>query len=705
MAQHTDPEATTPGTAADVPGKPRAVAAVIERPRDPAVAAATVMLRRVLDGDAEAAATARARGSVVALEVPGTSWVHPVADAWRALVLRVSGQPADLAAALAGQDTEDGDEDSLSGGGIAGGMAWCEFRRDGSEPAYKPDVARGVERLQAALVAGKSVVGVSHEPDRLLPQGLARAADVRIRVPPLDGDMLLEAVHACTGGRPQASAPDEVAGAVTAEDLRLARRPDDQPDAYLTRILRLATRRRGDAGPALQLADLHGMDDAVAWGFRLSRDLDDYRRGLIPWSHVDRGLLLSGPPGVGKTIFARALASTCRVPLIAASLAAWQAAGEGYLGDMLKAMRASFAQARAAAPAILFIDEVDGIGDRERLHARDRDYWTQVVNGLLEMLDGVQRREGVVVIGACNHPHRIDPAVLRSGRLDRHVRIGLPDETALARILRVHLGADLPSADLQRLALLGLGATGADAERWVRSARQRARHQGRPLAEPDLLAEVRGGAGRPPGLTRRVAIHEAGHALMAEMQRPGSLVKVDVRETGSEGGGTLAQHGAENRKMLTRAEAEEGLRMLLAGRAAEELLLGEPSSGSGGNSGSDLARATALAVLVEASFGLGADRRRLLWTPPPQDDASLQTALSTRPGLAEAVSAALSKAYGQAKAMLAGRRDRLERLADRLAAEELLTGDQARAVIGAAAPPAAPGADRAARVRGMPGEV
>ncbi|WP_292153721.1 AAA family ATPase, partial [Mesorhizobium sp.] len=164
------------------------------------------------------------------------------------------------------------------------------------------------------------------------------------------------------------------------------------------------------SGPTLD--DLHGVGEAGEWGRELATDLADWRAGKIGWTDVDRGILLSGPPGTGKTTFAGALARTCNVHLVLGSLGRWQA--KGHLGDLLKAMRAAFDEARRNAPSIIFIDEIDAVGDREKFSDHNAQYCTEVVAALLECIDGAEGREGVVVVGACNHPHRLDAAIVRA---------------------------------------------------------------------------------------------------------------------------------------------------------------------------------------------------------------------------------------------------------------------------------------------------
>lgn len=203
----------------------------------------------------------------------------------------------------------------------------------------------------------------------------------------------------------------------------------------------------GETKPVF-VESLSGYGAARDWALGLKADVADYKAGDLAWSEMSTKLLLSGPPGTGKTTFARALCNSLQMPLVVTSVSTWLQAS--YLGDVLQRMQNTFAEARAQAPCILFIDEIDGIGSRLSTSREYSDYWNACVNKLLELLDGAIKSEGVIVVGATNRPGEIDEAIRRSGRLETHIEIPRPDIAALTGILAHYLGSDIDavSADM-----------------------------------------------------------------------------------------------------------------------------------------------------------------------------------------------------------------------------------------------------------------
>jgi cell division protease FtsH len=473
--------------------------------------------------------------------------------------------------------------------------------RDGTANDHKSD--KGNDAIAKALHAGAPIFGVAPDPRRHLPRDLLRAAENHLSLSQLDASAIALVIEAVTGSAPTVVVDEQLVRAVDISDLALSIRADRGADDCIERLEKIVSTKGvfDHRGPRLE--ELAGYGAAREWGLNLVADLKDYRAGKLDWDSLEKGLLLVGPPGVGKTQFVKALAKSANLPLIATSVADWNAAS--FLSGTLASIKTSFSQARQLAPAILFIDELDGISDRATLPAEYREYWTQIINLVLELLAGVEDRPGVFVCGATNHVDRIDPAVRRAGRLDRTIGIELPDTESLAHIFRFHLGAGfLPDADLMPAALAATGHTGADVEAWVRRAKSRARRGKRELSLDDILQEIREGRdGMPESLRRVCSLHEAGHLVVGvalQVFEPRALSIFD------DGGAThvelsRAQYQTEN-------GIENLITTLLSGRAAEEVLLGssQRTVGAGVGENSDFARATKSATDLELRFGFGA---------------------------------------------------------------------------------------------------
>lgn len=499
----------------------------------------------------------------------------------------------------------------------------------------------------------RAIIVVEHGAS--IPAEISIGADVVADIPPVNRRDLQIACRVVLGIRVTVQAAQQ-AMSYPERLLWAALRPGRPISTVLERLAAVRpdeddtpTRRSAREVPAL--ADMFGYGDAKAWGMQLAQDLADWRNGNIDWDDVDRGIVLSGAPGVGKSIFAQAVAKQCGVKLIATSLSQWQS--KGHLGDLLKAMRADFSAAREASPSILFVDELDSIGDRQKFKNDNSDYSIQVVNAFLELLDGVGGREGIVVMGATNHYDRIDPAVVRSGRLERHVVIPLPDAADRVGILSQHVDFCIPVDELHKLVVPTQGMSGADLAQAARNARRIARRDKRTVTVDDLLEGL-------PEVFRLTddhryanALHESGHTLVGIKLGVGKYVGTRVVEQICLGKGASNQAGAAYFEMPIiahrgRANYNNQIAMTLAGLAAEELVLGETSDGAGAGPSSDLARATRLATMMETTLGMGASYRHCAAT----DDEALEVLRRSDAKLRGRIDAKLSQEFSRAKAIL-----------------------------------------------------
>ncbi|MBX5195741.1 AAA family ATPase [Rhizobium sp. NZLR10] len=420
-----------------------------------------------------------------------------------------------------------------------------------------------------------------------------------------------------------------------------------------------------------------GFGEASIWALELKKDLQDWRDGKLAWSDVDKGCLLYGPPGTGKTRFAAALAAECEMHLEATTISKWQSKGDGALGDMLKAMYRTFASAKENAPCLLFLDEFDSIGDRAKFPSRHADYSTQVVNGLLECLDGIEGREGVVVIGACNHPQRIDPALIRSGRLEKQVYFPLPNAEARAEILAFHTPSLAEHAALKEIAARLPGKSGADLERLSRDARRVARRERRAVTIDDLRGKIEPLPVMNEGYQLQIAIHEAGHALLAHALQVGKVERVEIFDNVQNFATDIDGHGVTvieypTLPFKTKWEMMNRIAFLLAGAAAEDVFYKDRSTMASGSGQSDFATATEIAVEMVTKWGFGKSPYFL----PGSVDVRNPSELWRDHRLRAEVSEILQTEYARARDLLSGLQHTLVMFAAELAKHKRLQGDQ-----------------------------
>ena len=407
------------------------------------------------------------------------------------------------------------------------------------------------------------------------------------------------------------------------------------------------------------------------WIDALRQDFDDLGAKRIREEDLSTRLLLYGPPGTGKSFIARAFAKSFGAGLISTSYARWAGYKDGSLDDVTYAMKRDFFLAARLSPCALFIDEIDTIPSRDGLSEHNRDYWVAFTNALLEELSGSGgRAANFILLAATNRRDALDPALLRSGRLERQIELGVPTTVeACAAMLRVHLRDDLADTPLERIACCLVGKPAADIEALTRKARRAARKAGTALSLDHLfVAAELDGSSRDPAIDRTIALHEAGHAFAHVMT--GLVDRVSCSMTG--------MTAAEGRRTLTTPDTvERRLVALLAGRAAEEILLGKISSGAGGHDESDLGKAHELAGDAVLSFGFSRQ------APLHFSSRAARRAFPLLPREGEEIRAMVATAYKRALALVRANRAVVVALADALQARRALNDTEIREIVAA----------------------
>jgi cell division protease FtsH len=361
--------------------------------------------------------------------------------------------------------------------------------------------------------------------------------------------------------------------------------------------------------PKTTFADVAGADEAIEELQEIKEFLQSPAKFQAIGAKIPKGVLLYGPPGTGKTLLARAVAGEAGVPFYSISGSDFV---EMFVGVGASRVRDLFEQAKANAPAIVFVDEIDAVGrHRGAGLGGGHDEREQTLNQMLVELDGFDTKGGVIVIAATNRPDILDPALLRPGRFDRQIVVAQPDLTGRKGILKVHsrgkpIAAD---ADLDIIARRTPGFTGADLANVINEAALlTARHNGKQITMASLeeaIDRVMAGPQRKSVLLseserKLIAYHEGGHALVGHaMAHADQVHKVTIIPRGRALGYTQALP-TEDKFLVTRAEMQDQLAMLLGGRTAEELIFHEPTSGAA----NDIEKATQIARSMVTEYGM-----------------------------------------------------------------------------------------------------
>ena len=436
----------------------------------------------------------------------------------------------------------------------------------------------------------------------------------------------------------------------------------------------------------INFSDVEGVDEAEESLAEIVDYLHDPSKYKEIGATMPKGVLLVGPPGTGKTMLAKAVAGEANVPFFSISGSEFV---EMFVGMGASKVRDLFKQAKEKAPCIIFIDEIDAIGQKRNAGAMGgNDEREQTLNQLLTEMDGFEGNSGVMILAATNRPESLDPALTRPGRFDRRVPVELPDLDGREKILRVHAKkvkiAD--DVDFRTVARMASGASGAELANIVNEAALRAVRSGRKFAtqadmEESIEVVIAGYQKKNAILSDKekmaVAYHEIGHALVAALQTHSAPVqKITIIPRTSGALGYTMQVEQDNHYLMTKEEIENKIATYAGGRAAEEVALGSVSTGAS----NDIEQATKLARAMITRYGMSEEFDMVaLETVTNQylgGDASLACSAETQTKVDELVVQLVKKQHEKARQMLLDNRDKLQELALYLYEKETITGDE-----------------------------
>lgn len=529
----------------------------------------------------------------------------------------------------------------------------------------EPGDARDAETLINGIAEGRTCVAIATSAAHV-PLSFRSLGDLTINVATHDANMV-RATMATTMGKRIPSFPQDFAP--HPDPLLVCRMivPGISVSRITSAMVALGKKPEIDHETLPQLSDCVEYGPARNWGLALISDIDAWQAGKLPARDLDTTCLLSGPPGLGKSHFAKILSASMGVQLFRLTAGALFAS-DGHLGDVVQTLRQTFEQARAATPCVLLLDEIDSFARRDA--ADGNTYFAKTVtNELLTLVDSaVAECPGLVIIGATNLLGAVEPALLRPGRFSRRIEMPFPGPAGVEHILRVLLRGDLRDTDLTAVSRGATGHTPAELMDAVRSARQYARTIGREIRIEDLEQVFSHTATIDPVLLGRIATHEAGHAIACLLLPDAPLLKsvsVGLR------GGALGRASTQPLPgPNTRSTIEARVMVFLAGRAAENVMYGEENQSDG--AGGDLEDATRLLCEMHTQLGMAGS---LTYFRDPQER------LARDISLAETIEEQLQRLMSEVTGLMERYRTHLMALAVELVASGTLTGSEAGVVV------------------------
>ena len=431
--------------------------------------------------------------------------------------------------------------------------------------------------------------------------------------------------------------------------------------------------------------DVAGEDEAKENLAEIVDYLHNPKKYTDAGASMPKGLLLVGPPGTGKTMLAKAVAGESGVPFFSISGSEFV---EMFVGMGASKVRDLFKQAKEKAPCIVFIDEIDAIGKKRDGQVGGNDEREQTLNQLLTEMDGFEGNNGVIILAATNRPESLDPALTRPGRFDRRVPVELPDLKGREALLKVHAKKIKPAddVDFHTIARMASGASGAELANIVNEAALRAVRQGRIIVhEADLEESVevviagyqKKNAVLSDQEKKVVAYHEIGHALVAALQShsaPVQKITIIPRTSGALGYTMQVEQG--DKYLMTKEEIENKIATFTGGRAAEEVVFNQITTGAS----NDIEQATKLARAMITRYGMSDEFDMVaLETVTNQylgGDASLACSADTQKEIDRQVTELVKKQHQKAKKLLLDNRDKLDELSNYLYEKETITGEE-----------------------------